>query len=127
MQLLTYLLMSVALARAAGPRLPRFGMAMLVTSGIAADLDFVSYFFGPSAFLRFHRTVLHSMAGSLVMCCVIAAAFWLVDRAGKKDNSESGVVRLTFGAALVVCVVGAAAHIVLGLAGGVGGGVWGRF
>jgi len=127
MELLTFLLMSVALARAAGARLPRFGMAMLVTSGIAADLDFVSYFFGASAFLRFHRTVLHSLAGSLVMCCVIGAAFCLLDRAGKKDNSESGLARLTFGAALVVCVVGAAAHIVLDLAGEIGVRLWWPF
>jgi membrane-bound metal-dependent hydrolase YbcI (DUF457 family) len=127
MELLTFLLMSVALARVAGARLPRFGMAMLVASGIAADLDFVSYFFGPSAFLRFHRTVLHSLAGSLVMCCVIAAAFCLLDRTGKKDNSESGLARLTFGVALVVCVAGAAAHIVLDLAGGIGARLWWPF
>jgi membrane-bound metal-dependent hydrolase YbcI (DUF457 family) len=119
MELLTFLLMSVALARVAGTRLPRFGVAMLVTSGIAAELDFVSYFFGPSAFLRFHRTVLHSLPGSLGMCCLIAAVFCLLDRTAKKD-SQSGVAKLGFGVALVVCVLGAAAHIVLDLAGGIG-------
>src|ERR1700735_1656350 len=102
MELLTYLLMSVALARLAGTRLSRFGMAMLVASGIAAELDFFSCFLGPSAFLRFHRSVLHSLLGSMVMCCVIAAAFCLLDRAGKKDSSESGVAKLDFGVALVL-------------------------
>lgn len=127
MELLTYLLMSLALARAAGARLPRFGTAMLVTSGIAAELDFVSYFLGPSSFLRFHRTVLHSLLGSLAMCCVIAAAFCLLDRAGKKDKSESGVVKLGFGLALVTCIAGAAAHIILDLAGEVGVRLWWPF
>jgi LexA-binding, inner membrane-associated putative hydrolase len=127
MELLTYLLMSLALARAAGTRLPRFGMAMLVTSGIAADLDFASYFFGASAFLRFHRTVLHSVPGSFVMCCVIAAAFCLLDRAGKKDNSESAVAKLGFGVALVACIAGAAVHLVLDLAGGIGVRLWWPF
>lgn len=127
MQLLTYLLVSVALARAAGPRLPRFGMAMLVTAGLAAELDFVSYFFGPSAFLRFHRSVLHSLPGLAVMCCVIAAVFCLLDRAGKNNSSESGVTKLGFGLALAVCVAGAAAHIGLDLAGGVGVRLWWPF
>ena len=127
MELLTYLLMSVALARLAGTRLSRFGMAMLVASGIAAELDFFSCFLGPSAFLRFHRSVLHSLLGSMVMCCVIAAAFCLLDRAGKKDSSESGVAKLDFGVALMLCIAGAAAHIVLDLAGGIGVRLWWPF
>ncbi len=120
MELLTYLLVSVALGRAAGTRLPRFGMAMLISSGIAADLDFVSYFLGPAAFLRFHRSVLHSLLGTGAVCCFIAAAFCLLARARNKAVAESGIANPGFGTALLVCVAGAAAHLILDLASGIG-------
>jgi inner membrane protein len=79
----------------------------------------VSYFWGPVAFLRFHRTVLHSLLGSVLMCCILAAVFCLLDRA-KRTGSESSVAKLGFGAALSVCIAGAAAHLILDVAGGVG-------
>jgi membrane-bound metal-dependent hydrolase YbcI (DUF457 family) len=120
MELLTYLLLSVALGRAAGRRLPRFGMAMLIASGIAADLDFVSYFFGAAAFLRFHRSALHSLLGSGAVCCFIAAAVCLLLRARNKVTSESGIANPDYGTALLVCLVGAAAHLILDLASGIG-------
>jgi inner membrane protein len=120
MELLTLVLISMALARATGTRLLRFGGAMLITSGITADLDLVSYFWGPVAFLRFHRTVLHSLLGSVLMCCILAAVFCLLDRAGKSTDSESSVPKLGFVTALSVCIAGAAAHLILDVAGGVG-------
>src|ERR1700677_3808272 len=117
---ITNLLTAVALARATRSRLPRFGTAMLVTSGIAADLDYVSYFFGPTAFLRFHRTVLHSLLGSVAMCCVVAAAYCLLARGRQNSDSEPGKVGITFRRAFLVCVAGAAAHMILDLASGIG-------
>jgi inner membrane protein len=117
---ITNLLTALALARATRSRLPRFGTAMLVTSGIAPDLDFVSYFFGPAAFLRFHRGVLHSLLGSVAMCGLIAAAYYWLDRARKKTNHESGTANFTFHTAFMVCVAGAGAHIILDLASGIG-------
>ena len=62
----THAFTSLALARAGQRRLPRFGTAMLVVSGLASDLDYVSYLGGASAFMRFHRTVLHSIPGAVV-------------------------------------------------------------
>jgi inner membrane protein len=93
---------------------------MLVTSGVAADLDFASYLGGPLAFLRFHRAVLHSLPGSIVMCCLVAGAFCFVDRSGGKDGPEPGVAKLRFDSALLACIVGASAHMVLDLASGIG-------
>src|SRR5271156_2743328 len=119
MELITYLLLSCTLARATRKFLPRLGFAMLVTSGVAAELDFVSYFGGPASFLRFHRTVLHSLAGTLVMCCCVAGIYFLLDHSGfTKQTLKPGP--LTISAALFVCIAGAAAHILLDLGGGIG-------
>jgi membrane-bound metal-dependent hydrolase YbcI (DUF457 family) len=115
----TNLVTSVALGRSVRSRLPRFGAAMLITAGIAPDLDFVSYFWGPAAFLRFHRSLLHSLLGSVAMCCFIAGAYCWLGRVGKKD-SGSGAAKLDFYSAFVVCLTGAGAHIILDLAGGIG-------
>jgi membrane-bound metal-dependent hydrolase YbcI (DUF457 family) len=117
----THAFTSLALARAAGRRLPRFGTAMLVVSGLAPDLDYASYFGGASAFMRFHRTALHSVAGSAVMACAIAGAFCALDRKmpPKKDPTKT-IAPLGFGAAFAVCAVGATGHMLLDLASGVG-------
>jgi len=95
---------------------------MLVVSGVAADLDYASYFAGASAFMRFHRTTLHSLAGSALMACVIAIAFCVLDRKWpqKKLSLNSANVPLGFLSALAVCAVGAAGHVLLDLASGVG-------
>lgn len=121
MEPFTHAFTSLALARAAGRRLPRFGTAMLVVSGLAPDLDFASYFGGASAFMRFHRTALHSVAGSAVMACAIAGAFCALDRKmpPKKDPTKT-IAPLGFGAAFAVCAVGATGHMLLDLASGVG-------
>jgi inner membrane protein len=120
MQLVTYLLLSSVLARAARKFLPRYGFAMLVTVGIAAELDFVSYFAGPASFLRFHRTILHSLVGTLVMCCGIAGIYFLVDRSRRNKTAEANSVGFKTSSALAVCIFGAAAHILLDLGDGIG-------
>jgi inner membrane protein len=118
----THAITSLALARAGGGRLPRFGTAMLIVSGVAPDLDYASYFGGASAFMQFHRTALHSVAGSALMACAIAGAFRALDRKlpPKKKSPNQTFVPLGFGAAFTVCAVGAAGHMLLDLASGVG-------
>jgi membrane-bound metal-dependent hydrolase YbcI (DUF457 family) len=115
----THAFSSLALARAGQRRLPRFGTLMLVVSGVAPDLDYASYFGGAGAFLRFHRALLHSLVGSGVMVCVIAAGFCLLDRRllGKKTVS---LPPLRLGPALAICAIGALGHLLLDLASGVG-------
>jgi inner membrane protein len=121
---ITHGLASLALARAGQKRLPRYGAAMLVVSGVAADLDYVSYFGGAPAFLRFHRTLLHSLLGSALVACVIAAAFFVLNKARSQkresENPNSMRRELTFGLALLVCVIGAASHVLLDLVSGIG-------
>ena len=97
---------------------------MLVISGVAADLDYASYFGGPSVFLRFHQTLLHSVLGSAMIACVVAAAFFIVDKIRtwklRTRNPNSPRPDLTFGLALIICAIGAAGHILLDLVSGIG-------
>jgi inner membrane protein len=97
---------------------------MFVISGTAADLDYVSYFGGAAAFLRFHRTLLHSILGSALVACVTAVAFFALSKAHsrKRESENPNLMRreLTFGLALFVCVIGAASHILLDLVSGIG-------
>jgi inner membrane protein len=119
---LTHALTSLALARGGQRRLPRFGTAMLIVSGIAPDLDYLSYVGGAGAFMRFHRTALHSVAGSALVACAVASGFCLLDRKLPRNKlaTEKSVQPLSFVAALAVCAIGVAGHLVLDLASGVG-------
>ncbi|MGA7914186.1 MAG: metal-dependent hydrolase [Candidatus Acidiferrales bacterium] len=120
MEPVTHALTSLLLARAGQRHLPRYGTAMLIVSGIAPDLDYLSYVAGASAFLRFHRTVLHSLAGSAVLTVVIAAIFCRLDRHRLHKNSASPSPALRFLPALAVCAVGTAAYVLLDLVSGIG-------
>jgi membrane-bound metal-dependent hydrolase YbcI (DUF457 family) len=117
----THTFASLALARAGGSRLPRFGMAMMVVAGLAPDLDYASYFGGAGAFMRFHRTLLHSIAGSTVVACVLAGAFCVLDRRmPPKKRPTQTAAPLGFGAAFAVCAAGVCGHLLLDIASGVG-------
>jgi inner membrane protein len=118
---LTHALTSLALARAVENHLPRLGVAMIVVSGTAADLDYASYLDGPGAFLRIHRTALHSLPGSVFLACALAAAFVAIDKNfARKQPQGEPAVPLRFGPALATCTVGIAGHILLDLASGRG-------
>jgi inner membrane protein len=118
----THAFTSLALARATGRRLPRFGATMMLVSGLAPDLDYASYVGGAGAFMRLHRTALHSIVGSAIVACAVAAAFCALDRKmpQKKKSYAQTITPLGFGAALAVCAVGALGHMLLDLASGVG-------
>lgn len=120
MEILTHALVSLIVARACQTFLPRYGATMLLVSGVAADSDFLSYLGGPSAFLRFHRGVLHSVPGSVVVVCVLAVIFWAVGRRLIANEPASKFPPLRLHAALAVCAAGVAAHLLLDLASGIG-------
>jgi inner membrane protein len=121
---LTHGLTSLALARVGQKELPRYGTAMLVVSGVAADLDYLSYFGGPAMFIRFHRTLLHSLLGSALVAAAIATAFFALAKMRKQtsvpEHSSSTRLEFTFGFALLICAIGAASHILLDLVSGIG-------
>ena len=97
---------------------------MLLFSGVAADLDYLSYFGGPATFLRFHRTFLHSLIGSTLIAFATAAAFFFLNKMSKSKDlaGTQNAVRPGFalGVALLVCVIGAGSHILLDLVSGIG-------
>ena len=96
---------------------------MLVVAGIAPDLDYASYFAGAGSFLRYDRTLLHSLLSSFVLATALAAAFYFLALHRDKKTSgleDSGFPKLTFGEAFLVCSIGIAAHLLLDLVSGVG-------
>jgi membrane-bound metal-dependent hydrolase YbcI (DUF457 family) len=97
--------------------LPRFGVAMIVVSGIAPDLDYASYFGGAALFLRVHRTLLHSIFGGALLTCAIAAAFCYLDR---KRPPKKSTPPLHFGPAVAAGALGFISHLLLDLASGEG-------
>lgn len=114
MEPLTHALTSLALARGGQKYLPRFGTAMVVVSGVAADLDYASYFGGPAAFLRFHRSALHSLPASAFMACVIAGAFCILDRKASSRSAQAAAFPpLRFLPALAACAIGIIGHTLL--------------
>jgi len=117
----THALASLAIARVFRQRLPRFGSALLVTAGVAPDLDYVSYFAGPSAFLELHRSVLHSIAGAAVLSCALAALFLFVGtKFSAPKNPRKQLPPPTFLIAFALCAVGILAHDLLDLCSGEG-------
>ncbi|MGD0965171.1 MAG: metal-dependent hydrolase [Candidatus Acidiferrales bacterium] len=121
MEPFTHALASVALARTRPKLLPRFGLAMLIGSGVAPDLDYASYWGGAGAFLRFHRTLFHSIPGAALTTCAMAAAFCALDKQWNgKTPQKSPTIPFTCVSALAVCAVGWGGHILLDLASGEG-------
>ena len=104
----THALTSVALSRAGLNKTTRLAMPMLVVSGLAADLDLLSYLAGPSAYSHAHRAWGHSLVGSFVLALVVAAVF-------TRLANRKGPAPLRFARALGLCVIGAVAHLLLDL------------
>ena len=105
----THALASFALDRAGLNRVSRMAMAILVISGVAADLDWLSYLGGAGAYFHYHDTVLHSIAGSAILAVAIALiCCW----AAKKYTKSP----LEFGPVLLLCAIGVAGHLLLDLA-----------
>lgn len=116
----THAFSSIVLARAAEKRLPRSGMAMLIVSGVAADLDSLSYYAGAAAYLRFHQALLHSLTSSVLLACALAAVFVALDRKRMRTTAVQSAVALKFPTALAVCSAGIILHLLLDAASGIG-------
>jgi len=94
---------------------------MMVTAGAAADLDYLSYFGGPEDFLRFHRGLLHSIAGGVVIAGATAGVFCALDRRRRGSEFDAEKAKpLGFLAAFIASGIGAAGHMALDMASGTG-------
>jgi inner membrane protein len=108
MEPVTHALTSIALGRAGLNKLTRAATPMLLVSGLIADVDWVTRLAGPLAFLRGHRTVTHSLVGTVVIVAAVTAASCLVGRKYPKFAVEMLP-------AVVICAIGAGAHLLLDL------------
>jgi inner membrane protein len=81
---------------------------MLLVSGLAADVDWATRLAGASAFLHGHRTATHSLAGTFVLIAAVASGFWIAGRKFPK-------LAVNIFPALLICTIGAGAHLLLDL------------
>lgn len=72
MEFATHVLLAYALARAFFSRYGWGVTLFIVLAGVASDLDHILSLFSPAAFLIFHRGVLHSILGALIIALVVA-------------------------------------------------------
>src|SRR5947208_6006431 len=75
---LTHALASYSLQRAAFPRLSRGATIAIVLAGVVADVDLLSIYFGPSAYLAFTHTYFHSILAALAFTLVATLPFLLL-------------------------------------------------
>jgi inner membrane protein len=113
MEPVTHALTSIALGRAGLNKLTRAATPMLLVSGLIADVDWVTRLGGAEIFLRGHRTATHSLVGTAAIIVAVAAAAWLAGR--KYPKYSVGIFP-----ALVICAMGAGAHLLLDLLNGYG-------
>ena len=109
----THALTSIALGRAGLNKMARTATPMLLVSGLAADLDWVTRLGGASAFLRGHRTATHSLVGTVAIIALVSASFWL---AGQKNPKMAVKIVPAF----IICAIGAGVHLLLDLLNGYG-------
>src|SRR5690349_20257877 len=103
---LTHALASYSLQRAAFPRIPRAATIAVVLTGMIADADLLSTYFGPSAYLTFDRTYFHSLLAALVLSLLATLPFFFL----KPKGPANQICRATiFAAALAIALL----HLVL--------------
>jgi inner membrane protein len=113
MEPVTHALTSVALGRAGLNKITRAATPMLLVSGLIADVDWVTRLGSAETFLRGHRTLTHSLVGASAIIIAVAAASWLAGRKFPKYAVE-------IFPALLICAIGAGAHLLLDLLNGYG-------
>lgn len=98
MNIVTHGLGSLALARGFFPQRGWGVAAGMIVAGTLADADGLSELFGPSAFVRWHRTYTHSLIGTL--CVVAIGALVAVLLRAKKRSTPVWIVAAMFAAAV---------------------------
>jgi len=106
MDVATHALASLALARAIIPRAPRISWLVAIFAGTIADLDFLSAYFGPSAYFAWHRTYLHSLFASLLFAAAISLLYRTLT---PKPLQE----RFTFRAAFLISLLAQVLHLAM--------------
>ena len=84
---LTHALASYALKRAAFPRVTRSVTFAILLAGTIADIDFLSAYLGPSAYLTFYRTYCHSLLAALLFSLLVTLPF-LISKRGPAEKQS---------------------------------------
>jgi membrane-bound metal-dependent hydrolase YbcI (DUF457 family) len=71
----THVLASFVLTRAAFPRALRSVLPIALAAGVIADLDEISAVFGPTAYLNWHRTYMHSLLTAILLAVLLALLY----------------------------------------------------
>lgn len=103
---LTHALASFTLQRAAFPRLSRTATISVVLTGMIADADLFSTYFGPSAYLAFNGTYFHSLPAALVFALLATLPLFFL----KLKSPENPVSRITI---FVAAIAAALLHLAL--------------
>ena len=99
---LTHALASYSLQRSGFPRVPRAATIAVVLADMIADVDLLSVYFGPSAYLRFHRTYFHSLLSALVFALLATLPFlFLKPKSPEPQISRATIFAAAFAAALL--------------------------
>src|SRR5260370_38731307 len=108
MESLTHALASYALKRAAFPRVARSVTVTMLIAGTIADVDLLSSYISPSAFLSFYRTYCHSLLAAMLFSVLVTLPFLLRKSAATEKRT---LLFSAFGAALAASVL----HLLLDL------------
>jgi len=98
----THALASYTLKRAAFPRITRSATIAILIAGTIADIDVLSKFAGPSAFLTSYRTYFHSLLAALLFSLLATLPVLLRKRASTEKQISP---LLIFTAALAAAVL----------------------
>jgi membrane-bound metal-dependent hydrolase YbcI (DUF457 family) len=102
----THIFASFALTRAAFPRTPRSVWPVALSAGVVADVDEISAVFGPSAYLRWHRTCTHSLLTAVLLAVLLAFLY-------RRFASQQLQSRFSFVAIFVLTFLAQCLHLLL--------------
>lgn len=111
MDIVTHGLASFAIARGFFPRAGKAATACAVLAGTIANIDWLSYYFGPSAYLTWHKTYFHSVFAAVLISVAFAASLLAVssgkntagadEASGANNLAKRGMIATTFAAPLL--------------------------
>ena len=110
---LTHGLTSYAIKRGFFPRGSHLAGVLVVAAGMAADMDWMSHSFGPSPFLRWHGTYLHSIVAAIAIAFGFACFSFADPPPRAHDPQQPSRPGTPFLPVFLTCFAAALAHILM--------------